>query len=66
MTRGNLGYQPGDRPVSPIGFTHPFAGVEEVEAECREAGFDDVRVRLFEGGWGGYVVATAPGASPRG
>jgi len=65
MTWGNRGYQLGDRPITPIGFTHPFASVEEVEAECREAGFDDVRVRLFEGGWGGYVVATAP-ARPRG
>jgi SAM-dependent methyltransferase len=63
ITWGNRGYQLGDRPVTPIGFTHQFAGVEEVEAECREAGFDEVRIRLFEGGWGGLVVATAP-ASP--
>ncbi len=60
ITWGNRGYQPGDRPVTPIGFTHQFASVEEVEAECREAGFEEVRIRLFEGGWAGYVVATAP------
>ncbi len=63
ITWGNRGYQLGDRPVTPIGFTHPFASVEEVEAECHEAGFDEVRIRLFEGGWGGYVVSTAA-ASP--
>jgi SAM-dependent methyltransferase len=60
ITWGNREYQLGDRPVTPIGFTHRFASVEEVEAECREAGFDEVRIRLFEGGWGGFVVATAP------
>ena len=60
VTWGNRGYQLGDRPVTSIEFTHPFASVEEVEAECREAGFDEVRIRLFEGGWGGYVVATVP------
>ena len=59
LTCGNRGYQLGDRPVTPIGFTHQFASVEEVEAECREAGFEEVRIRLFEGGWGGYVVATS-------
>lgn len=63
ITWGNREYQRGDRPVTSIGFTHQFANVEEVEAECREAGFDEVRIRLFEGGWGGVVVATAP-ASP--
>jgi len=63
ITWGNRVYQLGDRPVTPIGFTHPFASVEEVEAECREAGFDVVRIHLLKGGWDGLVVATAP-ASP--
>lgn len=63
ITWGNREYQLGDRPVIPVGFTHPFASLEEVEAECHEAGFEKVRIRLFEGGWGGCVVATAP-ASP--
>ncbi|OLC42627.1 MAG: hypothetical protein AUH74_03860 [Nitrospirae bacterium 13_1_40CM_4_62_6] len=64
ITWGNRQYQVGDRPVIPIGFTHPFASVEEVKAECHEAGFDEVRIRLFEGGWGGYVVATVGSMNP--
>ncbi len=60
ITWGNREYQLGDRPERPTGFTHPVASVEEVEAECHEAGFDEVRICLFEGGWGASVVATAP------
>jgi SAM-dependent methyltransferase len=65
ITWGNREYQLGDRPVNPIGFRHPFASVDEVAAECREAGFDEVSLHLFEGGCDGLVVATAP-ASPTG
>lgn len=58
ITFGNKGYQLGDRPVDPIGFTHKFTAKEEVHNELVKAGFSSIELTVFNNGWGGYAVAT--------